>query len=136
MSKPTVVARCGPPQALDWRPPDYRDQSLWYFFDYLDIDVPGCPGASYAYGDALVLFTWDGAVASVLPRPTTARVSFLDADGLTGCGASGVATELFNALGASQARAVLETYATQLEWREHETALEALRLLPATPSTR
>lgn len=49
MSRDSVVAACGPPIALEWHPPDYRDSSLFYFFDHWDIDGALCPGAAYSY---------------------------------------------------------------------------------------
>jgi hypothetical protein len=85
MSREAVVRACGQPVELDWRPPDYRDASLLYFFDFYDIDKPSCPGPAYIYGARVVVFMWDGGVATVQAKPASvAELSGADLVGLCG----------------------------------------------------
>ena len=71
MSREAVVRACGRPDELDWHPPDYRDASLLYFFDFYDIDKPSCPGPAYIYGARSIVFRWDGGVAAVEDKPSS-----------------------------------------------------------------
>ena len=71
MSREAVVRACGRPVELDWHPPDYRDASLLYLFDFYDIDRPACPGPAYIYGARSVVFKWDGGVATVEAKPAS-----------------------------------------------------------------
>jgi hypothetical protein len=126
MSKEDVAQACGVPDGLMWRPPDYREQSLRYFFNYPDIDAPGCSGPSYVYGSQLVLFSWDGEVVSVLAG-ATAATALVDGHALAGCGPMTIASELTRAVGAGRAKAALANYGSHVTWPQHEVAREAVR---------
>ncbi len=102
-----VAERCGVPDGLVWRPPDYRALSAIYTTDYWDIDVPGCPGPAYRYGSALVVFSFDGGVAAVSDAPP-GMSSVVDEEALLGCGGAFVAARLVDARLARAGRAELD----------------------------
>jgi hypothetical protein len=129
MSREAVVRECGRPDALDWRPPDYRHPWPPYWLEYWDIDYAGCPGSALVYRKRLVVFKWEGGVATVAPLDTPAQGEWVNAAALAGCGPREVARQLQSMGVLSEARISLAKLSAEGSAATRQAASECIAQL-------
>ena len=129
MSRDAVVRECGRPDGLEWRPPDYRHPWPPYWLEYLDIDYAGCPGAALLYGKQLVVFKWEGGVATVAVAENPADGEWVNAGALTGCGPREVARQIESAGLAPEAQYSLAKLSAEGSPAARQAASECMGLL-------
>jgi hypothetical protein len=129
MSREAVVRECGRPDGLDWRPPDYRHPWPPYWLEYLDIDYAGCPGAALAYGKELVVFKWEGGVATVATVESPPKGEWVNAAALASCGPCEVARQIRGAGVLVEARTSLVKLSAEGSAATRQAASECIAQL-------